>query len=1070
MNEQDITGGNSFLARLPEDDPRFGPPGSVTSVSVDPKLDLLPTHEMLWPDFERLLLRTAREVRGLRAVSLFGNTGQAQDGLDAVGLNASGIAEGVQGKKYATFTKADLEAAVCKFVDGSLTFQVEYLGVGVSCEAHERKVVERLVTLNQEHRPLEIELWDRRRLSELLRDRPDIVIEFFGDATAASFCLPYAFSPVTVPPPEAVNIADAIMRGPANSSGAQGHLYAAAAARDVDPDEALKHVRRAQELLKQAGFPGHAAVLDKDAGELLVRLGRTGEAGRLLLNRMWAALRDDRSIDADNTIHEIEALAHPNEDTLSPGTSRGDQNPRPDPAKVTATIADAERLNSIAELARTALNIYKHPLGNLPVLHAHAEPELVVDHARLFLLAAEIALAEGYDTWLHDHTDVLLVIGQQVSAHDEELAVRLELAAADSTGKWSTLLPRARRRLLPRALAALVLARHARFLAESGNHSSADDAWSEAVEQGCLAGLHDDAAEWLYSRRMLASRYRGLFGEDTFHALASALTTQPHLPRLIMARATREHSLQALQDNRLREASLHLRRYLRDAVVSGSWREEHDARILLADLFSKAGEPGRAAHHLLAAGEATRAEELGQAVGDTYLEVQNHLASSNYWVRASALRLIATQADLVPDAHVDYPIEQALEVLDRGAAGTLVDTPIFDPSVFLAAHKALATLGCRSTQQQADRLLSHLAPLAPGDENTYRRTDDDHVRACVAIAENHPILTNAALDQLLHLVARNSPKVEWEASDVLLAHLPDVRERLQTLTTAGNPVATQILALTDTEPTAEDDARAQNAQAALMAPLTSTANQQSIGTGAINQSILARRLGPEERAKLVAEQLERVRSPYENACNKTDYLHAAANLAHDLPEADTTVLLPLALAEAARSAATQPDAMEGMSHPLGMMHLNFGKHDNRPAAALLAAKLARTLEQREQARNAALALIGADGDADRDITSALQVLQADLEREVPYLAGLGWALRSLAAISWAASESLDSALGAVLAEDPDPRVRRTLATALAKRSADTRTATTRERLQHDPRHSVRKLLSHTSEAWTIHAN
>jgi hypothetical protein len=110
-------------------------------------------------------------------------------------------------------------------------------------------------------------------------------------------------------------------------------------------------------------------------------------------------------------------------------------------------------------------------------------------------------------------------------------------------------------------------------------------------------------------------------------------------------------------------------------------------------------------------------------------------------------------------------------------------------------------------------------------------------------------------------------------------------------------------------------------------------------------------------------------------------------------------------------------------------------------------------------RSAALALIGTDGDADWGVTRALQVLHADLEREVPYLAGLGWALRSLAAISWAASDNLDSALGVALANDPDPRVRRTLASALAERSADARTAAARERLHHDPRHSVRELLA-----------
>ena len=174
------------LRPLEDYDPRLGPPARITEAPVDPQLALLPTHEMDWPDFERLLLRVAREVQGLRAVQLFGNPGQAQEGLDAVGLNAEGNAEGVQGKRYATFTVGDLDAAVTKFLDGSLPFEIRRLAVGVSCDAHEKNVVQRMMRLNLDHKPIEFELWDRSRLSEMLRSRPEIVLEFFGPLPPAS--------------------------------------------------------------------------------------------------------------------------------------------------------------------------------------------------------------------------------------------------------------------------------------------------------------------------------------------------------------------------------------------------------------------------------------------------------------------------------------------------------------------------------------------------------------------------------------------------------------------------------------------------------------------------------------------------------------------------------------------------------------------------------------------------------------------------------------------------------------------------------------------------------------------
>jgi hypothetical protein len=261
----------------------------------------------------------------------------------------------------------------------------------------------------------------------------------------------------------------------------------------------------------------------------------------------------------------------------------------------------------------------------------------------------------------------------------------------------------------------------------------------------------------------------------------------------------------------------------------------------------------------------------------------------------------------------------------------------------------------------------------------------------VAIAETHAELASAALEQLLQLLERDvTSRVEREASDVLLAHLPKVENRLKALAVAGRRGAAQILSLANTQLTADDEIRAQEAAAALMAPLTSTADRYILGTDAVNQSILARSLNAERRAELIAEQLRRVRSPYEHAHNKSGYLHAAANLANDLNDADADALLPLALGEAAQSAASQADALTVMvSHPLEAVRMTSPQHDSRPAAALLAARLARKPEQRGQVRSAALALIGADGDADRDVTRALQVLHADLEREVPYLAGLG---------------------------------------------------------------------------------
>ena len=153
-------------------------------------------------------------------------------------------------------------------------------------------------------------------------------------------------------------------------------------------------------------------------------------------------------------------------------------------------------------------------------------------------------------------------------------------------------------------------------------------------------------------------------------------------------------------------------------------------------------------------------------------------------------------------------------------------------------------------------------------------------------------------------------------------------------------------------------------------------------------------------------------------------------------------------------------ADQTLAHPLGAIRVNNNIGDERPAGAFLAARLARTPEQKAAARDAAVQLLGATDDGDYWSTRALQVLTDDLTpRVVPLLATLGWPLRSLAAIVWAKSDNLDSSLGVSLSKDPDQRVRRALAGALATVPASPRTAPARQHLAADPRFSVRSTLN-----------
>jgi hypothetical protein len=863
------------------------------------------------------------------------------------------------------------------------------------------------------------------------------VREFFGAATAARFCGSYTISPQPVPPLDAVAVADAVMRGPAEASGAQEKLDAAARCRDTDPGEAVDRVRKAQQLLRAAGFPAHARVLDATVVEILAEAGSTADAALLLAESAWSALDEDRTDDAAGLSRQFGILAGQTQDPV---------------------------VQSLLKVTEAAVASCQHPLGDRPdlsVLSSHVPP---VHQARLLLLAGESELARGQLPFSGEVSAQVRTLLTGAPDLGEALAVRLELCIAESSGDWAALLARARTRKIARRLSALVLARHARYLASRGDPDGADAEWSEAVEQGCLAKIHADAANWLYSQRMLASRCRPQLG-DPYYPLASALNAEAGQPPVAGASTSaRERALADLHDRKPRPAAIRLQRYLRDSAASASWADEHDARRMLADILRRSGELQLAARHLILAGLADAAHDLGREASQ-YLDVTRYLDEATYWVRASALRLIAAEADLVPDDLVAAIAERAFTVLDQVRGGELRDTPFFAPSANLAAHEALAALSERLTASQAARLLDILEPLTNVDRpDQYRQTDKSHAMACTGIGRACPQLAERAVDQLLGLLGRASYAVPPDGHDLIIKHLDYSRPQLERQRDAGGTDAAELLARA--APDSVAPAAAEEGASALTSPTGSKSGSYLIGTGAVYQSMLARQLPPGRRAKIIRAQLERCRSPHEAALNRRDYLLAAANLTDDLPEAESGELFNTVISmtrDASESEIDQADRM--LAHPLGAMRVKNNIGDERPAAAFLAARLARTVEQRAAARNTALRLLGTTDDGDYWCTRALQVLTDDLPPEiVPALATLGWPLRSLAAIVWANASSPDSSLGAALANDPDQRVRRALAGALASVPASPRTDPARQQLAADPRFSVRSALSKAEQS------
>jgi hypothetical protein len=117
---------------IPDDDPLFDPPTEAPPYVADPLITALPYRQLSWETFEKLLVRIATHVDGLRNVQLYETRGQAQHGIDAVGWTQSGDANVLQGKDVQSFTEKDLTEVVEVFRQGQRPFSPTRLIIGVA--------------------------------------------------------------------------------------------------------------------------------------------------------------------------------------------------------------------------------------------------------------------------------------------------------------------------------------------------------------------------------------------------------------------------------------------------------------------------------------------------------------------------------------------------------------------------------------------------------------------------------------------------------------------------------------------------------------------------------------------------------------------------------------------------------------------------------------------------------------------------------------------------------------------------------------------------------------------------
>lgn len=987
------------------------------------KLELLPFNALSWEDFERLQWRVMHDVEGLRHAQLYGNRGQAQYGLDIVALATDGIGVALQSKKSKKFGAAEIRSAVKKFRTTERPFSIDRLIIGVARTVRSTGAIEELAEQQKTLHPISLELWDEQRLSYLLRGRPDIVIEFFGMPTAEAFCLPFKLDVTTVPNAEVVAVREAMARTPEVTTGAQQDFDEAAAT--SDPAEALVLIEAGQAKLRDAGFAPHAAQHDKDRIRLLTSVDRAAEAARYILDNFWAALDQGLSATAQITQSRLDELSN--------------------------LAAKDEKVKLYQRVSEVAIGLYLNPVAYVPDIDSLriGDP---VDQVRLALLAGETALSNFDNQWLSKAVPVFAELSG-ISSIDRVLRTRSRLLLAEATGDWSELLSDARKLKLGHDLLGLVTARYARHCALNEKFQEADLAWEEASGYATLARQWGEASTWIFSRRAFRTHWRP-FTSDELLPLQTAIremgSSSPIVPA---AEGAYEDSLAALSDHKLRSAAISAQRALRDAVTTSDWVGEGRARRALASILIESDEPALAARHLARAGASKAIETLGKAHPHEFIDIIDDLTAPNYWTIGTIYRLLATQADVIPDDLVETVSEQLLGELAAAETGSRPDLRAFATSRYNNAVKALAGIADRLDADRASKALSHFEQQQPVKENHYRYHDKDEAIVVAKIALTHPPLAAHAVPHLASLLGRSQESRTSVTLDAIDKNRPLAHETLTALADTGNNWASETLSFEEPE---ELDANVTaKALARLTTPLVHTDGVYSVGTNAIGDSLLVRHMPADAVDKAMGELLARADDPHLGSSDRGEYLVAAANLSHHTDESKRPKFFETAVRLATSPTPSDHDKLnEQFTHKLGGFRMNGTPRDSRGQAVLLAATLTDDDNQRASVRRLAYSLLGEE--SDYWPTRALQHLGDTVRDDLAFLTSQGWAIRSLAATLWV--EFADPAhLGDRLAVDPDVRVRRALARALTQQP-ETSHSTVREQLANDPAYSVRTAL------------
>lgn len=170
----------------------LSPPETLPAPPVETSEQRLPVEALGWKDFERLCVRLARKGADIEHVQLYGVEGEAQGGIDVLVRRQGDRYDTWQCKRYQTFGAGDVNKAVDRFLEGDWVERTEDFFLCVSAPLEKKATTDAIEGRVEELRRHDVTLipFGAERLSVELKEHPDLVKEFFGQAWHDRFSVP----------------------------------------------------------------------------------------------------------------------------------------------------------------------------------------------------------------------------------------------------------------------------------------------------------------------------------------------------------------------------------------------------------------------------------------------------------------------------------------------------------------------------------------------------------------------------------------------------------------------------------------------------------------------------------------------------------------------------------------------------------------------------------------------------------------------------------------------------------------------------------------------------------------